>query len=136
MRDVAEHIDEYAPDDGRNKDISRMSLEVSTLDDTTFEWLGIKLDANEALTISEKLFDASKVNPTQFEQMKKATLATEAIPGYFCLRRRAGGMGSSEGRNPEISGTKSSSSSRVGTFNGRKMEEGYQARQLRRSPLL
>ena len=75
MRDVAEHIDEYAPDDGRNKDISRMSLEVSTLDDTTFEWLGIKLDANEALTISEKLFDASKVNPTQFEQMKKDLLA-------------------------------------------------------------
>lgn len=62
MRDVTEHIDDYATDDGRNKNVSRKSLEVSALNDTTFEWLGFKLDAHKALNSSEKLFDAIKSN--------------------------------------------------------------------------
>ena len=62
MRDVAEHIDDYAIDNGRNKNISRKSLEVSTLNDTTFEWLYFKLDAIEALNTSQKLFNAIRNN--------------------------------------------------------------------------
>ena len=58
MRDVAEHIDEYATDDGRDKSISRKSLEVSRLNETSLEWLGFKLDADKAMKASEKLFEA------------------------------------------------------------------------------
>ena len=60
MRDVAEHIDEYATDDGRNKNISRKSLEVSRLNETALEWLGFKLDADKAMEASSKLFEAIK----------------------------------------------------------------------------
>lgn len=60
MRDVAEHIDEYATDDGRDKNISRKSLEVSRLNETSLEWLGFKLDADKAMKASENLFEAIK----------------------------------------------------------------------------
>ena len=60
MRNVAEHIDEYATDDGRNKNISRKSIEVSRLNETALEWLGFKLDADKAMEASAKLFEAIK----------------------------------------------------------------------------
>ena len=57
MRDVAEHIDEYAFDEGRHKEVKRKELEASTLVDTELEWLGLRLDADKALEASEKLFE-------------------------------------------------------------------------------
>jgi len=67
MRDVAEHIDEYAVDRGfksvGQKDgyISRKSLEVSTSDGgDVWEWLGFELDAGQALSASGALFGALK----------------------------------------------------------------------------
>jgi hypothetical protein len=62
MRDVAEHIDEYAVDKGKINNISRKQLEVSILDGTTLEWLDDKLDADEALKASERLFEVLKEN--------------------------------------------------------------------------
>ena len=62
MRDVAEHIDDYAVDSGWKEDISRKMLEVSKIKGTELEWLNYKLDAREALKSSEKLFKVLKEN--------------------------------------------------------------------------
>jgi len=56
MRDVAEHFDDYAVDKGRVKSISRKALEVGAIDNTVFEWLGYKLDADRALKAARQLF--------------------------------------------------------------------------------
>lgn len=63
MRDVAEHIDDYAVDSGINKDISRKSLEVSKYNSTKFEQLGFQLDTEDAIKASHKLFNAIRNNP-------------------------------------------------------------------------
>lgn len=60
MRNVAEHIDEYAVDQGRKKTILRQSLEVSTMDadGPTLHWLETRLNARAAVRASETLFAA------------------------------------------------------------------------------
>jgi len=59
MRDVAEHINDYAMDNGKDKNISRKSLEVSTSDGgDVWEWLGYELDAGAALRASAALYKA------------------------------------------------------------------------------
>jgi hypothetical protein len=60
MRDVAEHIDDYAVDSGKDANISRKSLEVSASDGETWEWLGFEINVNEALSASVTLFEALK----------------------------------------------------------------------------
>lgn len=60
MRDVAEHVDEYAVDEGRDRSISRKNLEVSVVDGEAWEWLGYVIDTGEALSASVALFDALK----------------------------------------------------------------------------
>jgi hypothetical protein len=60
MRDVAEHIDEYALDSGRNKSVGRPSLEVASIGPAKLEWLGFKLDAASAVKASSELFAAIK----------------------------------------------------------------------------
>jgi hypothetical protein len=50
MRDVTEHIDEYAIGKGRKSDIiSRKSLEVGIIKDSLFKWRGFELDVDTAL---------------------------------------------------------------------------------------
>jgi len=63
MRDTAEHIDDYATDSGRKKEISRKMLEGSKLSATKLEWLGVELDTVVAMSASEKLFKAIQENP-------------------------------------------------------------------------
>jgi len=62
FRNIAEHLDEYAIDLGNNKSVRREALEVSSLsaDGTVLEWLGHKLNADDALLASRILFDAIK----------------------------------------------------------------------------
>jgi hypothetical protein len=60
MRDVAEHIDDYAVDRGRDRSISRKSLEVASSDGETWEWLGFEIDGGKALSASVSLFGALK----------------------------------------------------------------------------
>jgi hypothetical protein len=57
MRDVAEHIDEYAIDWGKDRSVSRKSLEVASCNGVTWTWLGYEMDANEALKASGQLFE-------------------------------------------------------------------------------
>jgi hypothetical protein len=56
MRDVAEHFDDYAIDRGRDSTVSRKSLEVGVIGDAIFEWLGHKLNADEAVSAARRLF--------------------------------------------------------------------------------
>jgi len=65
VRDIAEHFDEYARDEGHlNKGkgselaVSRKSLEVGVVGDTTFQWLGHELNADLALSAARRLFKA------------------------------------------------------------------------------
>lgn len=61
MRDVAEHIDDYAIEKGKVTSVERGLLEVSSLGDggegLVLEWLGHELNADKALSASGKLFD-------------------------------------------------------------------------------
>jgi hypothetical protein len=62
MRDVAEHVDDYAVDGGRQKAVVRQALEVSTIeaDGPTLCWLQARLNAREASQASRALFAAVK----------------------------------------------------------------------------
>jgi hypothetical protein len=60
MRDVAEHIDDYAVDSGKDRSISRKSLEVGSSDGETWEWLGFETDTGRALSASITLLEAMK----------------------------------------------------------------------------
>jgi len=62
MRDVWEHIDEYAVDapTRRRKVVDRRELQVSCWDGKVFNWLGHDLDIDVALKAAEQLFDAIK----------------------------------------------------------------------------
>jgi len=72
MRDVAEHIDDYALDQGRTTSIVRQSLEVSTLEEEgpTLHWLGATLNALHALQASQRLFAAIKEGSRVFQASK------------------------------------------------------------------
>ncbi len=62
FRDVAEHFDEYAVDQGHDKSTRRGALEVSTISDPgpTLNWLGHEINASDALIASQDLFAAIK----------------------------------------------------------------------------
>ncbi len=60
MRDVAEHIDDYAVDSGKDRNISRKSLEVGSSDGEVWQWLDFEIDASKALSASFALFGALK----------------------------------------------------------------------------
>jgi hypothetical protein len=62
MRDVAEHFDDYAVDQGRQKGVARQALEVSTVeaDGPTLSWLQSRLNPREASQASRALFAALK----------------------------------------------------------------------------
>ena len=58
MRDVAEHIDDYATNKGKNKSIDRSSLEVFVHDSKSVHWLGFYLDIEHASNAANILFAA------------------------------------------------------------------------------
>lgn len=64
IRDVAEHIDDYAVDRGKDSTIARQSLEVSLMSENDsklkLNWLGGELSTDEALRASQKLFETIK----------------------------------------------------------------------------
>jgi hypothetical protein len=60
MRDVAEHFDDYAIEKGRNRNVSRKSLEVAVFNDNTFQWLKHELNADIAFEAGKALFKAMR----------------------------------------------------------------------------
>jgi hypothetical protein len=65
MRNVGEHIDEYAIDAGRDKSVSRKQLQVGSWDGETYSWLGHTLNIDNALAASEKLFESVRLAATE-----------------------------------------------------------------------
>jgi hypothetical protein len=55
LRNVGEHIDDYSLDAGRDPSVRWRQLQVGGWDKTTFEWLGIELNADEAMAAAKKL---------------------------------------------------------------------------------
>jgi hypothetical protein len=55
LRDVGEHIDDYAVGKGFNPSVRWRSLQVGAWDGETLEWLDIKLNAESALAAGRKL---------------------------------------------------------------------------------
>jgi hypothetical protein len=62
MRNVAEHFDDYAVDEGRKTAIRRQSLEVVVFGKQKIEWLDFSLQVDDALQASSALFEAIKLN--------------------------------------------------------------------------
>ncbi len=60
MRNIGEHVDEYVVDRGRDSSVGRRALQVGTFDATTLEWLGERLNADDALAAAERLSRAIK----------------------------------------------------------------------------
>lgn len=58
MRDVLEHIDEYALDRGRHTDVSRQRLQVNTWGNGIYRWLDIDFNADTAIAAAIKLFQS------------------------------------------------------------------------------
>jgi len=60
MRNVGEHIDDYAVDSPRrhHKDVNRQALQVGTWDGTTYRWLGECLNVDLAHDVAQALFAA------------------------------------------------------------------------------
>jgi hypothetical protein len=60
MRNVGEHIDEYAIEEGRDRSVSRLALQAGSFDNVALDWLGGGVDAGEALVAAEALHSAIK----------------------------------------------------------------------------
>lgn len=58
MRDVGEHIEDYALDQGHDETVSRRTLQVGSWNGTTLEWLGGSLDVDAAMRAAEELYRA------------------------------------------------------------------------------
>jgi hypothetical protein len=60
LRNVGEHIDEYAVERGRDRNVRRRELQAGAVDATTLDWLGERLDSDDALAAAERLYGAIK----------------------------------------------------------------------------
>ena len=64
IRNILEHIDDYRLGDGHNKNVKITDLQTYCFGET-IEWLGYKLNLNDAKKSSEVLFESIKDNPPQ-----------------------------------------------------------------------
>lgn len=56
LRNVGEHLDEYAVDAGKDPTVSRRQLEVGQWHDPVFNWLEVTLNIDDAKVAAETLF--------------------------------------------------------------------------------
>ncbi len=80
MRNVGEHIDDYALDDPKrhHKNINRQSLQVGTWDGTTFEWLDAKLNIDEAHDAAIDLYQAVQKAAKSYPSMESKLDSSQA----------------------------------------------------------
>lgn len=69
MRDVLEHIDDYALNKGKHTDVQRQDLQVATWGSGTYDWLGIKFNAGAALAAAERLFKSIIDSVKQYREL-------------------------------------------------------------------
>jgi hypothetical protein len=60
MRNVGEHIDEYAVDAGDDKNISPEQLQTGSWGGSALHWLGLELDFDRAMNAAEELVEAMR----------------------------------------------------------------------------
>jgi hypothetical protein len=72
MRDVAEHFDDYALDKGRTKSVRRAQLEVGSFNNTELEWLGYRLNADDALKAARRLFQKIKLAQSSLQGQRRS----------------------------------------------------------------
>jgi hypothetical protein len=58
MRNVGEHVEDYALDRGRDRSVSRSEIQVGSWDGTVYSWLGESLNIDTALSAAQKLLMA------------------------------------------------------------------------------
>lgn len=63
MRNVGEHIEDYAVDEGRDSRIDRRQIQVGTFDGVKYEWLGKSLNIDVAHDAAAELFAAISAAP-------------------------------------------------------------------------
>ena len=61
MRNVGEHVEDYAQDRGRDATGDRKQLQVGTFGADELAWLGHRLDADAAMAAAEELFAAVRL---------------------------------------------------------------------------
>ena len=68
LRNVAEHLDDYVIDKGKDKGVSREALEVASLKNGTWTWFNnYSININKALKASKSLFKAIIDSKFEFE---------------------------------------------------------------------
>lgn len=74
MRNVAEHIDDYALDRAtrHHRGVNRRMLQVASWDENIYRWLGINFDLDAALSAAQQLFHAVR-DPTVLTQAEPAS---------------------------------------------------------------
>ena len=55
LRNVGEHIDAYSREAGRDRSVRWRQIQVGGWDKTTFEWLGVKINADVAMAACRRL---------------------------------------------------------------------------------
>ena len=58
LRNVGEHLDEYAVGAGNHSSVTWRHVQVTSWNDPVVEWLGLKLDAEDALSAGHALIGA------------------------------------------------------------------------------
>jgi hypothetical protein len=73
LRNVGEHIDEYAVDSSsrHDKTVSREQIQVGTWDGIVYEWLGARLKMHDALIAAEELIGALQTAMKKVDQPQR-----------------------------------------------------------------
>ena len=75
LRDIGEHMEEYAVDNPKRHvpSVDRKQLQVGSWDGTVYEWLGVKLNVNEAKSAAEELFKTLQNHYSLFRSKNRTT---------------------------------------------------------------
>ena len=108
MRDVAEHVDDYAADQGRQKAVARQSLEVSTMeaDGPTLSWLQASLNAREASQASRAcLRHSAKPRVSSAVTRPRNGRSSSSNRTAQAVRARTAGRSAGVGRRRALAGS-------------------------------
>ena len=72
LRNVGEHIDEYAVDSPsrHDKTVSRKQTQVGSWDGTVYKWLDVRLNVRDALVAAEELYEALRTAKNKVVQQR------------------------------------------------------------------
>lgn len=87
MRDIGEHIDDYALDRGRKRSVTRQGLQVGSWDGETFTWAaGGTIAIDDALRAAEQLFNAMRAAKERVLDARKSSVEIKGDMATISLR--------------------------------------------------